>query len=155
MAKTMSGTFWMSGLVGLVALAALGCGDEKNPAEFVGTWNYTSSDARLSCPNEPDTAVQLPATKRWGGGVKSDLVDLSSSCNYRFDIGGKVATIQKDQTCRFDDGGGTATEAPNSWLFTLNSATTAEEMAATVITFSDGTPCTFTVKSSLEKISKD
>jgi hypothetical protein len=94
--------------------------------------------------------------KHWGGGVKSALVDLSSTCDYLFDVANMRATIQKDQTCTFDDGtGGQGIETPNSWVFTLLSPTTAEETVMTVNTFSDGTACTLTAMSNLDKISRD
>jgi hypothetical protein len=139
-----------------LALASLGCGDGGSDlSQFVGTWKYTLSTARFSCPGQADQTGPLATTKHWGGGVKSDLVDLSTTCDYLFDVNSKQATIQKNQTCDFSDVTGTATEAPNSWVFTLLSATTAEEQVETVTTFADSTACTLTAMSTLEKVSKD
>jgi len=152
----MSGRVMISALVGL-ALAAIGCGDDGSDlTEFVGTWKYDVSMARFSCPGQTDQTGPLASMKHWGEGVKSNLVDLSTDCNYRFDVKNKQATIQKDQTCMFDDGSGAqAVEAPNSWVFTLNSAIRAEEKVETVTTFIDGVACTLTATSTLDKISKD
>ena len=146
------------GLLGL-AVATLGCGDDgNNLAEFVGTWKYTNTGVTFACPNQADTPISLGNQKTFHLGIKSDLVDLSSICDYRFDVSDKVAAIQKLQTCQFDDGSGNgtnATEAPTSWTFTLNSATTAEEKLTTATTFIDGTICTIDGVAHLEKISKD
>jgi hypothetical protein len=153
----MSGRFMISALVGL-ALAAIGCGDDgADLTQFVGTWKYSTSMARFSCPGQTDQTGPLASMKHWGEGVKSNLVDLSTDCNYRFDVKNKVAAIQlPQQTCMFDDGSGAqAVEAPNSWLFTLLSPTTAEEKVETVTTFIDGVACTLTAASTLDKISKD
>ena len=158
MAKTIGRRFSITGLVGLaLALVTVGCGDDGNDLSlFVGTWKYTTSNATFSCPGQTDQTGPLASMKHWGGGVKSALVDLSSTCDYLFDVANKKATIQKDQTCTFDDGtGGLGIETPNSWVFTLLSATTADEVVNTVNTFSDGTACTLTATGTLDKISKD
>jgi hypothetical protein len=160
MAKSRSSRFLVViGLLGLVvsAGATLGCGgDGDNLAEFVGTWKYTAGDVTFACPGQADSAISLGNLKAFHLGIKSDLVDLSSNCGYRFDVKDKVASIQQGQTCAFDDGnGGTATESPTSWTFTLNSATTSEETLTTATTFIDGTVCTISGTSHLEKISKD
>ena len=147
----------ISGLLGL-ALAAIGCGDDGNGlAEFEGTWKYIQSPAQFSCPGDPVQTGTFGTMKDWRQGVKSPLVDFSTNCNYRFDVKGKVASIQKSQTCDFfDNNGDPASEAPNSWVFTLTSATTAEEKVETVTTFIDGVSCVLTATmSTLEKISKD
>jgi len=139
----------------VLALAATGCGDDGNDiGQFVGTWKYTTSNATFSCPGQADQTGPLASMKRWGGGIKSDLVDLTTSCDYLFDVANKVATIQKPQNCSFDDGsGGTATEVPASWVFTLLSPSTAEEKVMTVTTFSDGVACNLTATGTLDKIS--
>lgn len=159
MAKTVSGKFWIRGLIGLaLALVNVGCGDDGNSlAEFQGTWKYIQSPAQFSCPGDPVQTGSFGTTKDWRQGVKSALVDFSTNCDYRFDVNGKVASIQKTQTCDLlDNNGDPASEAPNSWVFTLTSATTAEEKVETVTTFIDGVSCTLTATmSTLEKISKD
>jgi hypothetical protein len=156
MANAATGKFWIKGLV-VLALAVAGCGDSgTNLAQYVGTWKYTTSAARFSCPGQTDQTGPLASMKHWGEGVKSDLVDLSSSCDYLFDAQGMKAVVQKDQTCSFTDStGAPAVETPNSWIFTLLSASTADEVVSTVTTFSDGTACTLTAMSTLDKISKD
>ena len=158
----MSGRFMILGVVGLLglALAAIGCGDDGDDlTQFVGTWKYSSSTARFTCTDGTDISGPLTSSmKHWGGGVTSDLVDLTTDCDYRFDVKNKQANIQKPQTCMFDDGSNTgsqATESPTSWLFTLLSATTAEEKLETVTTFVDGVACTLTAGSMLDKISTD
>jgi hypothetical protein len=154
MGITMRGRFLIAGVFSL-ALAAIGCGDDGNDVgQFVGTWKYTTSNATFSCPSQPDQTGPLASMKHWGGGIKSDLVDLTTSCDYLFDVNDKKATIQKAQNCTFDDGSGApATEVPSSWLFTLLSPSTAEETVDTVTTFSDGVACNLRASSTLEKIS--
>jgi hypothetical protein len=156
MAKNRSGRYLLVGLAGLAA-ATLGCGGSSdNLAEFVGTWKYGASAVTFACPGQADSPISLGNLKAFHLGIKSDLVDLSSICDYRFDVKDKVASIQQGQSCAFDDGnGGTATESPTSWTFTLNSATTSEETLTTATTFIDGTICTISGTSHLDKISKD
>jgi hypothetical protein len=156
MANTTTGKFWRKGLV-VLALAVAGCGDSgTNLAQYVGTWKYTTSAARFSCPGQTDQTGPLASMKHWGEGVKSALVDLSSSCDYLFDVQGMKAIVQKDQKCTFiDNTGAPADETPNSWVFTLLSASTADEVVSTVTTFMGGTICTLTAMSTLDKISKD
>ena len=158
MGKTTSGRFLVVGLVGL-ALASVGCGDDGNAlSQFVGTWKYNVSNAHLTCTDGTDQTGALTAMKRWGRGVSSDLVDLSRTCDYRFDVNDKKASIQRPQTCKFDDGSGTgsqATEMPNVWVFTLLSAISAEETMETVTTYIDTVSCTLTATSTLDKVSAD
>src|SRR5664279_1657876 len=92
MANSRRGRFLVIGLIG-AATAALGAcgdngstGDARGPfAEFTGTWKYTQSMATFSCPGQADQTGTLGTHKEWGEGVKSDLVDLTTSCNYLFD----------------------------------------------------------------------
>jgi hypothetical protein len=159
MAKSRSDKFLVVvGLLGLVGLAgaALGCGgDGDNLAEFVGTWTYNDSNVTFVCPGGTEMPFPLDL-KAFHLGIKSDLVDLSSICGYRFDVKDKVASIQQGQSCALlDNNGDPVTESPTSWTFTLNSATTAEETLTTAATFIDGTVCTISGTSHLDKISKD
>lgn len=149
----------LGALVGLTgAVAALGCGGSNGAGvpDYIGTWSYTQQQGTLSCPGQMDASVTLGTTKDLREGVTSDIVDVSSICNYRFDIKDKVAAIQSGQTCNFDDGaGGTVTEVPSNWTFTLTSATTAEEKFTTVATLSDLTMCSFSGLATLKRLTKD
>jgi len=155
MANSRLGRFCIVGLVGLAG-AALGCGDDGSTLpQFVGTWKYTGSSIAFSCPNQAPQAIPL-TQKTWRLGAKSDLVDLSSNCAYKFDVNDKIATIQTGQTCAFDDANGApAVESPTTWVFTLTSATSAVEQVTTVTTFVDGVMCTIDGSAMLDKLTKD
>jgi len=146
----------LGSFVGLAG-AGLGCGgnDASGVSDYVGTWSYTQQQATESCPGQSDLSINLGTTKDLREGVKSDLVDTSTICNYRFDIKDKIASVQSGQSCSFNDGSGTATETPSSWTFTLTSATTAEEKFTAVDTLSSGTVCSFTGVAHLERLTKD
>ena len=158
MGKTMRGRLVIAGMFSL-ALAAVGCGDDgPDIGQFAGTWKYTFSSVHLTCTDGNDQTGSFAAPKRWGRGVKSDLVDLSTPCDYLFDVKDKMAVVQQPQTCKFDDGSGTGaqnSEVPNLWVFTLLSALTAEETFETVTTYSDLVMCTLTGTSKFDKVSTD
>jgi hypothetical protein len=123
-------------LLGAVALG--GCGDTTDPADqFAGTWHYDQSSGAITCPLSDPIDEAPTGNKLFGLGVSAPLVDLSSSpvdpmtfCNTNFDISGVVATARTDAGCTIT-GGDLVTV--DSWTFSLTSATTAEEKAATTL----------------------
>jgi hypothetical protein len=145
-----------------------GAGD---PAPFVGTWLYTDVQSVLQCPNA-DPTNQLPEpNKTFAHGVSAALVDLSPSpllpgvfCDFGFDVTqGAVATAQPNQICALtsldsltiDQAAG---NGPPLWTFTLNSATTAEEIVQATAHFQvAGAPetCSWNLAAHLTRISKD
>jgi hypothetical protein len=81
-----------------------------------------------------------------------EVFDAGTQCFYQFDVKDKVATLTAApvQTCNFGDGaGGLVEEDPNSWTFTLTSATTADEQFMVTI----ATTCTFSGMANLKKVS--
>jgi hypothetical protein len=157
MAKKSLGSVAVTMFVGLATAAsalATGCGDSGNGlAQFVGTWEYTGSIGTFACPGAPTSAASFGGKKMWGQGISSDLVDLTFTCDYRFDTADKIATIQPNQTCLLTDPstGTTSTDMPSAWTFTLTGPSTAEEKATTM----DDLGCTLDVQAQLKKVSKD
>ena len=150
MAKNRLGSAIVIGLFLGLGAAMQGCGDDGDDLSlFVGTWQYTQSAGAFTCTGSTPTDFTFSGRKIWGAGVTSDLVDLTDNCNYKFDVKGKVATIQAMQSCTFSDG---SAEIPSSWRFSLLSPTTAEEVTATSL---DGTSCSLNVSSQLTKLSKN
>ena len=147
----------LGSFLGLIC-AGLGCGGDNaaGVADYLGTWTYTQQQATETCPGQSPISIDLGTTKDLREGVKSDLVDVSTICNYRFDIKDKIASIQSGQSCSFNDGtGGTAVETPSSWTFTLTSATTAAEKFTAVDTLSNSTACSFDGIATLERLTKN
>jgi hypothetical protein len=170
-------------LVALAALAA-GCGSSDGSGDgggssnsvtgsaddFAGTWLYTDVQSVLQCPGA-DPTNQLPQpNKTFARGVSAALVDLSPSpllpgvfCDFGFDISGAVATAQPNQTCALTSLDYlTIDQAPMSgpplWTFTLNSATTAEEILQATAHFQvtgKSESCSWNLAAHLTRISKD
>jgi hypothetical protein len=126
-------------LLGTVALG--GCGGDAttvDPADaFVGTWHYDQSTGAITCPNSDPVDEAPIGNKTFGVGVSAPLVDLTPSpvdpatfCNTDFDISGPVATARTDASCTITGGDIVTVDA---WTFSLTSATTAEETAATTL----------------------
>ncbi|HVU52840.1 MAG TPA: hypothetical protein VHL80_19295 [Polyangia bacterium] len=161
-----------------LALSALGagCGDSNggtsDPADaFVGTWSYNEVQSVLQCPNAAPVNQLPDPNKTFARGVSSALVDLSQSpllsgvfCNFQFDIDGSgtVATARTGQTCALtsldsvsiDD----TTAGTSLWTFTLNSATTAEEIVQATAHFQiTGTiqSCSWNLLAHLTRVSKE
>jgi hypothetical protein len=157
-----------------VATLAAGCGDSGTsggPAdEFVGTWYYNDVQSVLQCPNA-DPTNQLPEpNKTFAHGASAPLVDLSPSpllpgifCDFTFDVQNAVATAQPNQSCALTSLDNlTIDQAPNNgpplWTFTLNSATTAEEIVQATAHFlvaGQQETCAWNLAAHLTRVSKD
>lgn len=155
-----------------VALAGVGgCGGTAaDPADaFVGTWQYDQSTGAINCPNSAPIDETPIGNKTFGFGVSAPLVDLTPSpvdsmtiCNTGFDISGPVATARTDVGCTIT-GGDVVTI--DSWTFSLTSATTAEEKAATTLhitmpavapaTTPTTSTCAYTSMAVLTRVAKD
>jgi hypothetical protein len=170
--KTLGVLSKLAALVATVATGLAGCGDDPIATDdFVGTWHYEEVKSSIQCP-DGDPFDQPPlANKTFARGVDASLVDLSLSalddlvfCNFGYDVAGPVATIKRGQTCVLT-GGDTftiddpTTGGPPLWTFTLNSATTAEELGSATIHLSVVTPldtaCSWSFVGHLKRVSKD
>jgi hypothetical protein len=159
-------------LAATVVTGLAGCGDDPITADdYVGTWHYEEVKSSIQCP-DGDPFEQPPvANKTFARGVDASLVDLSLSaldnlvyCNFGYDVAGPVATIKRGQTCVLT-GGDTFTidkatdDGPPLWTFTLNSATTAEELGSATIHMTVVTPmdtaCSWSFVGHLKRVSKD
>jgi len=159
------------------AALAAGCGDSKtgassDPADaFVGTWLYSDATSVLQCPGA-DPTNQLPEpNKTFAHGISAALVDLSPSpllsgvfCDFAFDVDGTgvVATARPGQTCALTplDNVSVDSAADNTslWTFTLNSATTAEEVVQATAHFQIAgkiESCSWMMAAHLTRVSKD
>jgi hypothetical protein len=166
-----------------VVLAALGaslagCGSDTSPADgFVGTWHYDEAQSTVTCGQ--DTLPQPPTpNKTFGAGIATALVDLSPSaldptvnCDFGFDVAGPVATVKAGQVCALTGGDTVTVDHTNDnaasplWTFTLNSPTSAEELATATIHFkfagatADAPPtettCAYSLIAHLTRLSKD
>jgi hypothetical protein len=125
----------------------VGCGSDTSPVDdFIGTWHYTDATSVLQCVDR-DPLNQPPASnKTFARGISAALVDLSVSplglsngvvCDFGFDVAGPVATAQAKQSCAITTLDTVTIDQPNGaaplWTFTLNSATTAEELATATV----------------------
>jgi hypothetical protein len=163
---------------GALALGAAGCGDsgpdapatQATPADdFVGTWRYLDVQSVLQCAGADPTNQPPDPNKTFAHGIGAAVVDLSPSpllqgvfCDYGFDVSGAVATAQPGQTCALTSLDSLTIDEPQDqaplWTFTLNSATTAEELATTTAHFfvaGAPTTCSWTLVGHLTRISKD
>src|SRR4051812_48896482 len=89
-------TFSTLVLVGVAALALVGCGGSSNGEldQFLGTWVYELSSGSVTCTAGQAGTFDLNGVhKLLESGATSDLVDLSN-CDYKYDVKGKVATLQ-------------------------------------------------------------
>jgi hypothetical protein len=162
----------LAGAVALLAVALVGCGDSTStdPADaFVGTWHYDQSSGAITCPNSDPLDEAPIGNETFGFGVSAPLVDLTPTpvdlatfCNTYFDISGAVATARTDASCTIT-GGDIVTV--DSWTFSLTSATTAEEKAATTLhitlpavapaTTPTTSTCAYTSMALLTRVAKD
>jgi hypothetical protein len=127
----------------LAVLSSLGagCGDAASPADdFLGTWRYIDEQSTLTCPaTDPILEPPVP-NKTFSRGLDTGIVDLSPSpldehvfCDFVFDLAGPVATLRAGQACTLTGGDMLTIDTQGTppvpkWTFTLNSATTAEEL---------------------------
>jgi hypothetical protein len=150
-----------------------GCGSSDNSdepkkfAEFLGVWQFTAeSNAVEECMGvAPDMFVMKGTNQFMNPGVSSDLVSIglfTSTCNLKFAVAGKVATMTTDQKCDVGPADTTDFYAPASGTFTLNSATNAEESVVLMgkISFMSGATvtqldCKLTVAGKLIKVAND
>jgi hypothetical protein len=164
-------------LATVLAAALAGCGSSAtgtsmgaDPADdFVGTWLYGDVSSIVTCANSSPLSQPPEPNKTLAHGATSALVDLSpnplvqgSFCDLAFDVAGEVATAQPMQTCALTSLDSLTIDQPQGmapeWTFTLNSATTAEELITATVHFSiDGapTPCSWILEGHLTRISKD
>jgi hypothetical protein len=164
----------------IAAVGLAGCGSDATSADdFVGAWHYLDEKSTVQCLNA-DPHEEPPApNKIFGRGVSSALVDLSPSplgldsgvvCDFGFDVAGLVATTEDKQTCAIDPVDtltidDDATTGKPLWTFTLNSATTAEELVTGTIHITlpsstvGGNPvqqtCAWTLVGHLARLTKD
>jgi hypothetical protein len=163
-----------------VALAcgalAVGCGDSKSgttdPSDaFVGTWLYGDTQSVLQCPGADPTNQFPEPNKTFAHGISAPLVDLSPSpllsgvfCDFAFDVdaSGVVATAQPGQTCALTSLDNISVDQSASgaslWTFSLNSATTAEEVVQATAHFQIAgkiESCTWNLLAHLTRVSKD
>lgn len=166
-----------SGFGALVLAAAIanlaGCGssasgaETKKFSEFLGVWQFTAqSNAMEECMGvPPDMFVMEDTNQLMESGVSSDLVSVglfTSTCNLKFNVANKVATMPTDQKCNVGAANTTDFYAVTSGTFTLNSATDAEENVVLTgkISFMSGATitqldCKLTVVGKLIKVAND
>jgi hypothetical protein len=164
--------------LGLVA-AGCGGGSLNGPTEqFAGAWRYVTGQATGSLTCGMSVIDETPqGNKILATGVDGALVDLNASpidsaifCDFAFDVAGPVATAHTDQTCAQTGGQDvmsfdTTRDPPDLWTFTLNSPTTAEEVARMTVTGTQpglniGDPpttfhCDYQMTAHLQRVSKD
>jgi hypothetical protein len=156
----------------LCVLAAAGCGDAAtgSPADaFVGTWRYTDVNSVLQCEGSDPLSQPPEPNKPMGRGIDGGLVDLSASpllpgvfCDFLLDVAGPVATAHVGQSCALTPLD-TVTlnqpqDLPPQYSFTLNSATTAEEIVDATVAFTVSgkiTSCAWTLRGHLQRLTKD
>jgi len=162
-----------------LALGAVGCGGGGlgGPTEqFAGSWRYGEGTGSLTCGQ--DSIDETPrGNKILATGVGVALVDLTESpldsaifCDLGFDVAGPIATARTDQTCSLTGGLDVLSfdidqDPPDLWTFTLNSPTTASEVARATLTVTQPSPnigeapamykCTFQMTAHLDRVSKD
>jgi hypothetical protein len=162
----------------LVLVSAAGCDDDStgsgasaltSPADdFVGTWLYGDFQSFLQCPGAEPASQPPQPNKTFARGTTSALVDLSPSpllpgvfCDITFDVAGPVATAQPNQTCALTALDNLTIDQPmgtSLWTFTLNSATTAEEIVQATAHFQINgqlSSCSWNMAAHLTRISKD
>jgi hypothetical protein len=165
-------------ILGALAGVGAGCGNgSSDPTttadaadDFVGTWRYDQWSSVLQCPGSSATDQPPQPNKTFARGITSALVDLSPSplldgvfCDFGFDVAFPIATAQSNQTCAvtgvdtftIDQKAG---NGPPLWTFTLNSATTAEEIVqGTLHIQGTGTTetCSWNLAAHLTRVSKD
>ncbi len=162
----------LSKLAVLVATGLAGCGDDPFATDdYVGIWHYEEAKSSIQCPTGAPFEQPPPPNKTLARGVDASLVDLSTSaldalvfCNLGYDLAGPVATVKRGQTCVLT-GGDTVTVdtsangGPPLWTFTLNSATTAEELGLATVHLSVVTPmdtaCSWSMVGHLKRVSQD
>jgi hypothetical protein len=163
---------------GFAALAALpGCDDGGTKADsgttpaddIAGTWRYLDVSSVVQCPDSTPLSVPPDPNKVLVRGIDSALVDLSPSpllagvwCDIAFDVTGPVATAQPNQVCTLTALDSFTIDQPEGgaplWTFTLNSATTAEELVTATIHYvlaGQPTTCSWSLVGHLKRISKD
>ena len=170
--SVMKSSFGALVLAAAIAGAA-GCGsndtsdEPKKFAEFLGVWQFTDqSSAVEECMGvAPDMFVMKGTNQFMNSGVSSDLVSVglfTSTCNLKFTVAGKVATMSTDQKCDVGPADTTDFYAPTTGTFTLNGPTNAEENVVLMgkISFMSGAtvtqlPCMLTVQGKLIKVAND
>lgn len=108
-------------------MAMAGCGDGESASDaFIGTWTYnTGSTSNLDCPdNAFDNNDILSGSFQVAEGTMSDLISIPQSGDkcpaIRYDVNGKVATIQPSQTCMYTENGVMVNGAYGTGTFTLS-----------------------------------
>jgi hypothetical protein len=156
--------------VALGALAGCAAPPLESTNQYLGTWHYDQAAGTLECPDGNKIDETPFGNQTLAPGIDAPLVDVTASpvdsdifCNFGFDIAGPVATARVGQTCKLT--GGLEILEVDSWTFTLNSPTTAEEVAATTVhVTTPGTnvgdapttvDCTFGFTAHLAKVAKD
>jgi hypothetical protein len=155
-------------LLGVTAAAA-GCGGSSEKfGEFAGTWQYDNATGVLTCTAAMQTFMVNPMVdKVFQPGVSNALIDVSPSpfdgfktCNFQYDVSGKIATMRAGQTCTLVTG---EVLTPTTWRFTLTAANKGEEVggAGLQALFMDTAgnpvtvPCDYTLMAMLTRVSAD
>jgi len=180
MSKSTPTRFATCAFGALLGAALAGCGSDGSPAEdFVGAWHYRDVKSTVQCLNADPLDQPPQPNKTFAHGATSPLVDLSPSplgldasvvCNFAFDVGGSVATVEAAQTCAINSvdtltiDNDDATSKP-AWTFSLTSSTTAEEVVKGTIHItlppastggmSTSQTCSWSLIGHLDRVSKD
>jgi hypothetical protein len=155
----------ISVLLGLAALAAVGCGggSSNNVGKYVGIWTYSSGTETTTCPDfNPSTDTsQLTGSVTITAGSSADLVTSdNTACVLKFDLDKSgVAQVLPGQSCpstiSFADGStGTLTLTPQTWMLSMSSPTVLSSSGSGTASVQTGGaiyPCMFSVTSVLSK----
>jgi len=158
----------MVGAAGAVAVAA-GCGGSSEKfGDFAGTWQYDAAQGVLTCSAASMTFNVPPVVdKVFQPAIDKGIVDVSASqfdgvktCNFKYDVNGKVATMSAGQTCTLVTG---EVLTPTSWRFSLTAANKGEEVGGAGLNalFMDSAgnpvmvPCDYTLQATLTRIASD
>src|SRR4051812_33026561 len=123
------------------AAATAGCGGSSEKfGEFTGTWEYDAGQVQgvLTCSAAGQTFTVPPMVdKVFQAGIANVLIDVSPSafdglktCNFQYDVSGKIATMRAGQTCTLVTG---EVLTPSSWRFSLTAANKADEVGGAAL----------------------
>jgi hypothetical protein len=91
-----------------LAVGCAGCGnsdgagpmnDPKDLTLFIGTWNVVTAQLTTTCTDHGGRAMTVSKATTLIMGVTSGLVDNDPTCPVLYDVSGRVARAQPNQTC--------------------------------------------------------